>query len=152
MRIILLQNVENLGKEGDIKEVANGYARNYLFPRKLAEPATRQALARWQQKFLVKQKKEKKVIKDKKELMAMLSSLTLAFKMKTDEGGTLFASITTEKIAQELAERGCQLSAKKIKLEKPIKKIGEYTVPININGQQANIKIIVQPEKENSGS
>jgi len=146
MKVIFLKTVNNVASEGEIKEVATGYARNFLFPQKLAEPATARATQKIQQVAAQKQRQEKKTIKDKTKLLQVLSGLTLSFKAKADEKGTLFAGITPEKIASELEQKGCYVAPKKIVVDEPIKKVGEYNVAVNVEKKQVNIKIIVLAE------
>ena len=146
MKVIFLKTVNNVASEGEVKEVSNGYARNFLIPQKLAEIATRETMQKVKQKVEQKQKKVKTTIKDKSKLAKALSGLSVSFKAKADEKGTIFAGITPEKIAQELEKQGCHVAPKKIVVHEPIKKLGEYKVSVNIEKKQVNIKVVVGAE------
>lgn len=148
MKVILMQDVENLGKKYEVKEVKSGYARNFLFPEKLAKAATREAL-----KWLTAQKEviEKQAEEDLKKAQGLasgLDGLELNISVKVGEEGQLFESINSQKIAEKLKETGFEVKKSQITLENPIKELGEF--PINIvldHNLEAEIKLIVSQEK-----
>ena len=146
MKVIFLKTVNNVAQEGDIKEVAAGYARNFLIPQKIAEIATRSTRQKVQQSMDQKAKKERTTIKNQGKLLKVLSGLSLSFKAKADEKGTLFAGITPEKIANELEQKGCYVAPKKIVVSEQIKKVGEYTVAVNVDKKQTTMKVVVAAE------
>ena len=148
MKVILLQDVEGLGKKYEIKDVKSGYARNFLLPKKLVRAATKQAL-----KWLADQKEviEKEAEEDLKKEQALASSfdgLELNIVVKVGDEGQLFESVNTQKIAEKLKEMGFEVKKSQVKLENPIKETGEFPVSINLNHNlEAEIKVIITAEK-----
>ncbi len=147
MRVILKEDVEGLGRAGDIVNVKDGYARNFLIPRGLALRATAKnvkALEKQREMILQKVNKEKK----RYEAFAQkLSDLNVVIKKKAGEEGKLFGSVTSRDIAEALEQMGYQLDRKKIELEEPIKSIGKYTVKVKLPYQvEAELAIEVVPE------
>lgn len=146
MRVIFLQDVPRVGKRHDIKEVNDGYAQNFLFPRKLAETATPQAIAE-----LEKRKKnieiENKIQEDL--LMKNLEEIkgkVLTMSAKTDEKGHLFKGIHSKELVDEMKKQHhADISAEFIVLEKPIKETGEFIIPIEIKGKKSSFKLVVEP-------
>ncbi|HCC60011.1 MAG: 50S ribosomal protein L9 [Candidatus Staskawiczbacteria bacterium RIFOXYC1_FULL_37_43] len=148
MKVILLQDVEKLGKKYDLKEVKDGYARNFLLPGKLARPATKEAL-KWleNQKELIEKEAEED-LKKSQELASKLDGLELSIAIKIGEEGQLFESITSQKILEKLKEMGFEVKKSQISLEKPIKELGEFPVKINLDHNlEIEIKLIVTEEK-----
>ena len=148
MKIILLQDVERFGKKYEIKEVKNGYARNYLLPEKLARPATRQAL-KWltdQKKIMEKEAEED--LKKAQELASKLDGIELNITVKVGEESQLFESINSQKIVEKLKEMGFGIKKSQVKLENPIKELGEFPVDINLDHNlEVEIKVIITAEK-----
>ncbi|MBN1532648.1 MAG: 50S ribosomal protein L9 [Spirochaetes bacterium] len=147
MKVILQKDVPNLGDAGDIKEVAEGYARNYLLPRNLvliaSESSRREAE---HQRKLVKLKKEKRK-KESEKILGKIDGVTVQFAVQVGEEGKLFGSVTTMDIARRLKEQGFQIDKKKIHLENPIRQEGEFEVAIRLDeGLTAKIKVIVAKE------
>ena len=144
MKVILLKDVEKLGKKGDVKEVADGYARNFLIPNKLVVLATKSELAKLEeQKKIEAQKAEKELIRFQ-EIASQVDGLELEIPVKVSEDGKLFGTITANQIAESLKEKGFEIKKEQIKLEKPIKEIGEYEVTIEFpHNLEAKIKVIV---------
>jgi len=148
MKVILLQDVDGLGKKYEIKEVKNGHARNLLLPQKLAKAATKQAL-----KWLADQKEviEKEAEEDLKKVQALASELDgeeVAISVKTGDEGQLFESINSQKIAEKLKEMGFDVKKSQIKLENPIKEVGEFPISITLSHNlEAEIKVIISAEK-----
>jgi large subunit ribosomal protein L9 len=146
MKVILLQNIPKLGNKHDIKNVSDGYARNFLLPKKLVAIATPNALKNLQ----AEKQKERTLLEEKEELIkqsfAKLKDFTLTIKEKVNEKGQLFAGIDKARIAHELDKNGIKgIDINFIKLEKPIKKTGEYKVKIEEKEKsKAEIKIKVQ--------
>jgi large subunit ribosomal protein L9 len=150
MKIILNQDIAGLGEEGDIKEVANGYARNYLIPKKIASPYTKQNLVELEsRRQAIEQRKEEK----RREAMSIkerLESEDLVFTMPAGESGKLFGSVNNAMIAQELEARGYSIERKRIEVpEHNIRMVGAHTVKIKLYGQEeANLKIGVEAAAE----
>jgi large subunit ribosomal protein L9 len=150
MKVILLQDIEGLGKKYDIKDVKDGYARNLLLPEKMARAATKQAL-----KWLADQKEviEKEVEEDLKKEQALASNLDgleVNIAVRVGDEGQLFESINSQKIAEKLKEMGNEVKKSQVKLENPIKELGEFPVSISLgHNLEAEVKVIVAAEKNN---
>lgn len=149
MKVILLRDVENLGKEGDVVEVRRGYARNYLFPRKLAIEATPtnlsqlEALRRKRSRIEEKERTEAEVLKRR------LDGLVLEFFKKAGETGKLYGSLTSKEIADRVSqELQREFDKRCIGLEEPIKELGEHKVTVNLgHGVVATLLVKVLPEE-----
>jgi large subunit ribosomal protein L9 len=148
MEIILREDIEKLGRRGEIVKVADGYARNFLLPRKLAVVATdanKKIIGQERQAWL---KREAKLESEAQELAKLLSSITLEIAQRAGEDGTLFGSVTTQAISDALQKQGYTVERKKILLEDPIKRVGEYKVPIRLHRNvTVEIGLRVVPEE-----
>jgi large subunit ribosomal protein L9 len=148
MEVILREDVPNLGTIGDIVKVKPGYARNYLLPRQLAVLADRGNMrALEHQKRVVGAKRERE--RKQAETMAQrLTSVRVTIKARAGEEGKLFGSVTNLDIEKALAEQGFAVERRRIRLEDPIKSIGEHTVPLHLStGVNAQITVIVEAEE-----
>ena len=133
MKVILLQDVEGLGKAGELKDVANGYARNFLVPKKLAAGATPQLLANYQQRIAAQQRKLEKQSEQNQQQAERLSQITLTFKARVGREGRLYGSITSQDIAAGLREsEGIAIDRRMIDLPEPIRRLGTYQVPVKL--------------------
>ncbi|HRP70154.1 MAG TPA: 50S ribosomal protein L9 [Turneriella sp.] len=148
MRVILKQDIATLGRAGDIKEVKDGYARNYLFPRGLVMSATARSV---KEKAFLEQVQARKVAKRKKsaeELAAQLNGKDVTVKAKVGEDSKLFGSITNIQVAKELETMGFHVERRAIVLDDNIKALGNYKVHIKLHdGVQANIQVHVVAEE-----
>lgn len=148
MQIILQEDVEKLGTRGQLVEVAEGYARNFLLPRKLGLEATAGNLKRLEKmraNFAKKEASEKAAAQKQGELLAAVS---LEFTRKAGENDQLFGSVTSGDIAEALAAKGFEIDKKRIVLAEPIKIMGEYEVPVKLHREvSANVKIAVKKEE-----
>jgi len=148
MKVILQKDIPNLGDAGDIKDVAAGYARNYLLPKKLvilADESTRKAIEH--QKKLVRFKKEKRK-KVSEKISESISGLELNFDVQVGEEGKLFGSVTSMDIAKKLLENGFEIDKRKILLESPIRQTGEHEVTVKLEeGLNSTIKVIINREE-----
>ncbi len=148
MKVILLQDIENLGREGDVKEVADGFARNFLLPKKMAEPASDAAVANAKRKEESQTAKAKKELEDNQKLAEQLEGRELFIKVK-EESGILFGSVNEKTVSKAFKEEGLDIKPEKIKLAEPIKEMGEYEAQIDLDhGLEANIRIILVSENE----
>lgn len=149
MKVILLQDVEKLGKKFEVKEVADGFAKNHLFPKKMAQPATKNALVWAQtQREIAAKNEEKELIEIQKKVSA-LDGREFVMKVKTGEKDQLFESVNSSKIAELLKENGIDADKKQIDLKEPIKELGDWRVKINFpHNLEAEIKITVTAEPE----
>ncbi|ABP67065.1 ribosomal protein L9 [Caldicellulosiruptor saccharolyticus DSM 8903] len=145
MKVVLLQDVKGLGKKDSIVEVNDGYARNYLIPRKLAAPLTEGLEKHIKEKKEAEQKKKEKELMLAKDLADKLEKSQVIIKAKAGENGKLFGSITNKEIADEIKRQlGIDMDKKKIELEDPIKQIGSYEVSIRLyQGIVAKLKVHV---------
>lgn len=133
MKVILLQDVEGLGKAGDLKDVANGYARNYLLPRRLAAGATPELLANHQQRIAAEQRKREKQQESNQQQAERLGQVSLTFKARVGRQGRLYGSITSQDIAAGLREsEGITIDRRVIELREPIRTLGTFKVPVKL--------------------
>jgi large subunit ribosomal protein L9 len=152
MRVILLQDVEGLGKAGDLKDVANGYARNYLMPKQLAAGATPQLLANYQQRIAAEQRKLEKQAEQNRDQAERLGQVTLTFKARVGRQGRLYGSITSQDIAAGLREsEGISIDRRMIQLPDPIRSLGTYMVPVKL-AQKLEPKVTVNVVDESDNS
>ncbi|RPI97922.1 MAG: 50S ribosomal protein L9 [Spirochaetales bacterium] len=147
MKVILQKDIPNLGEAGDIKDVSDGYARNFLLPKKMVLVANDSS-----QKAAVHQRKLIKIKKDKRKkqsetLMETFAGLDIKIGAQVGEEEKLFGSVTSMDIARKLKELGHDVDRRKIHLEEPIKKLGEYEVPVKLDeGVTAKLKVTVFKE------
>jgi large subunit ribosomal protein L9 len=143
MKVILLQDVDELGKAGDLKDVANGYARNYLLPRQLAAGATPSLVANRQQRIAAEQRKIEKQAELNKQQAERLSQISLTFKARVGTQGRLYGSITSQDIAAGLRDaEGIVVDRRLIDLPEPIRTTGTFTVSVKV-AQKLQPKITV---------
>ena len=148
MKIILRQDMDELGLEGETVNVAKGYARNYLIPKGIALVANESNI-----KLMEMQKKkiEVKRIKQKEsaeKISAEIANLTINISQKVGEEDKLYGSVTSMDIAEEMEKKGISIDRRKIVLDKPIKSIGEFDVPIKLHPEvTGTIKVVVSPEE-----
>jgi len=145
MRVILIKDVNELGKKYDVKNVKIGYARNYLIPKGLAKPASKEALKWLEAQSETIKKKQEEDLKATQENVSKIDGIELSFSVKIGEKGQLFESINAEKIKAALKEEtGIDFSKKQIKLKEPIKSTGEFPVKIVFDHNlEASIKVII---------
>lgn len=135
MKVILIKDIETLGRSGEVREVADGYARNYLLPRGLALPATKGNLERFARSRDAAEHRQTRVLREVLELKEKLEALVLEIHTRAGEGGRLFGSVTTQDIADAIAQRGISVSKKQIDLPDPIKTTGFYKIPVRLHPQ-----------------
>ena len=145
---ILLSDVESLGEKGEAVEVSPGYLRNYLIPRKLAQPATQGALEEAARRREVAQKAEEEASARAEETAQLLSRTVLTIHHRAGEDGKLFGSVGPKDIAEAIkAARDLKVDRRKVRLEQPIHEIGTYMVEVEVGGVVASVKTIVAEEK-----
>ncbi len=147
MKVILLKDVKGQGKKGDVKNVSDGYATNFLFAQGLAKPATDSNIKQLEQINVAaaKQKEQEKI--DAQGLAKQLEAITLELKTKAGEGGRVFGSITTKHIADELKKQGYDIDKRKIQLDDPIKTLGVTQVEVKLHpAVKATLKVQVAEE------
>ncbi|NMC32388.1 MAG: 50S ribosomal protein L9 [Veillonellaceae bacterium] len=148
MKVVLLEEVKKLGKKGDVLEVAEGYARNFLLPKKLAAPATADTLNQLQQQKAAAADRQKRQLEEARLLAAQLAKIEVKVAAKAGEGGKLFGAVTTKDIADAAkAQHGIELDRRKMEIPEPIKNMGPTTVVLKLHPEvTAEIKIQVVGE------
>jgi large subunit ribosomal protein L9 len=147
LKVILTSDVEKLGKSGEMKEVAEGYARNFLLPRKMAVSATGGAYRAWQHDIASREEKRQREREDAEIAAQRISSTTLTMGVKVGEGGKLFGSITAKDIADALGRRGIVIDRHKVDLDEPLKMLGTYKVAIKVSaGLTPEVTVDVEPK------
>ena len=145
MKVIFLQDVPRVGKKNDVKEISDGYALNFLFPRKLATPATTKAVTELEQR-----KKEIVVEREVEENLLMrnleeIKGKTITISGKANEKGPLFSAIHKKEIVEAMQkEHRAEVNEEFIDLEKPIKEVGEFEIPIKIKNKKSSFKLVVE--------
>jgi large subunit ribosomal protein L9 len=148
-RAILLKDVDELGEAGEAIDVSPGYLRNYLLPRRLAQPATKGALEEAQRRREAAERTAREAAERAEETAALLSKTVLTIQHRAGEDGKLYGSVTNAEIADAIAAaRGLRIDRKKIRLPEPIREIGTYMVEVEVSGGTvAAVKTIVAEAK-----
>ena len=147
MEVILREHVDNLGRRGEVVKVADGYARNYLLPRKLALLVTagnKQQIERERGKFEAREQEEKKVAE---AIAARLAGVDIQIARKVGETEVLFGSVASADIAAAMAAKGFEIDRRKLNLREPIKKLGEYDVPLRLHPEvtiPVKVKVVAE--------
>lgn len=149
MKVILKQDIKDLGKVGELVTVANGYARNFLFPRKLAAEATEKRVKEFQHWQRVADSRQKKAMEERRGMLDKISGLQLVFKLNAGEEDKLFGSVTNKDISDELEKQGHMVDKRDISLEEPIKILGQHKAMIKM-GEGLEQEIIVTVERLNA--
>ncbi|MBQ9097204.1 MAG: 50S ribosomal protein L9 [Clostridia bacterium] len=146
MKVILTADVKGQGKKGDMINVSDGYARNFLLPKGLATEATKSAINEMKGKADAKAYREEKELEAAKELAAKIESVSVTIESKSGDNGKLFGSITSGDVADALKMQGhIVVDKKKIVLHDPIKSVGEYQLPVKVHaGVSATLKVTVK--------
>ncbi|MCK5084358.1 MAG: 50S ribosomal protein L9 [Candidatus Pacebacteria bacterium] len=148
MKVILTKDVQNLGNIGDIKDVANGYARNFLIPGGYAAIATKDTIERSEEMKLKKEKQAEEGLKTAEELSKRLESVSITIKAKADESGKLYAAVKSKEISKALDDKGFKIDEDKVVIKESIKAIGDHEVIINLDhGLEIRIGVIVKSDK-----
>lgn len=133
MKVIFLKDVKGQGKKGQVKEVSEGYARNFLIPRGLAAPANESNLKQLEQLNKAQNRRKEQEKAEAEQQAEAIGKLKLEFRVKAGEGGRLFGSITSKQIAEELAKLGYKIDKRKIALDDPIRSLGVTKVQIRLH-------------------
>ena len=151
MEVILRDHVENVGKRGEVVKVADGYARNYLLPRKLALIATPGNLKQVERERVKLDAKEAEERDAASAIAARMSGLEVVIARRVGETEALYGSVTSADIAESLAQRGFEVDKRKIGLREPIKKLGDQTVPVKLHREvivQLPVKVVAEGKPE----
>lgn len=132
MKVILKEDVQNLGVMGDVVKVKNGYARNFLIPKGAVAVANEKSIRAMEHDKRIIEERKKGLVSAAEKLAAKISAAELNFTMKAGEEGKLFGSITSMDIAEQLAEKGIEIEKKKISIAEPIKSLGEHSVVVSL--------------------
>jgi len=148
MKVILLQDVENLGEKYEVKDIKDGYAKNFLMPNNLAKPATKEALKWLSIQKEVGDKKVEEDLKKNQEAAEKMDGLEVIIPIKIGDKGQLFEKINSQKISEKLTEMGFSINKNQIDLTEPIGEIGEHPAKIKFeHNLEADIRIIISEEK-----
>ncbi len=147
MEVILREDVEKLGNRGELVKVANGYARNFLLPRRLAVPATDANRKIVEQERQAHLRKEAKLKTESEDLAKLLAAVTVTIAQKAGENDQLFGSVTSKDVADALAAKNFTIDRKKVQLDEPIKQLGEFKVPVRLH-REVTAEITVQVVRE----
>lgn len=149
MRVILLKDIENIGKKYDIKEVKDGYARNFLIPNGLAKPVTKKILEWLEVQKEIQEKKVEQELKKTQELASSIDGLEVNIPVAVGNNDELFESINNQKISEKLKEMGYHVKKNQIDLAKPIKELGEFPIKIKFeHNLEVEIKIIISKTED----
>jgi len=149
MKVILLQDIEKLGKKFEVKDVKNGYARNFLIPQGLAKPATEEALAWLEAQKEIKEKKAEEDLQKIQEKASAIDDQEIIIPVKVGDEDQLFESVTSQKIAEKLKEAGFDIKKNQIDLAEPIKELGEFPVKIKFeHNLESEIRVIITKEEK----
>ena len=147
MKVILTKDVAKLGKSGEVKMVADGFATNFLIPQSLAVPAAGGAYRAWQHDIASREDKRKREREEAEIAATRIGSTTLTMGVKVGDAGKLYGSITAKEIADALGRRGIVVDRHKIELPEPLKALGTYKVAIKVaSGLAPEVTIIVEPK------
>jgi large subunit ribosomal protein L9 len=148
-QVILLQDVENVGEKGAVVDVSKGYLRNYLVPRKLAQPATKGLVEQARQRQEATERAQQQAVAAAEEHAAVLNRTVVTISQQAGDDGRLFGSVTPQDIADAIKDaRGLEVDRRRVHLEEPIRNVGTYMVVVEIgDGVTANVKTIVVDSK-----
>ncbi len=145
MKVILMEDIKKIGMMGQIVDVADGFARNYLVPKGLAVEANTKNIRSVEHEKKIVHEKARKVKDSAQDISSKISAMTITIKAKAGEEGKLFGSVTTMDIAEALHSEGIEIDKKRISLEEPIKRLGSYSVSVKLHPEvsvQLNIQVI----------
>ncbi|HEY6058656.1 MAG TPA: 50S ribosomal protein L9 [Candidatus Limnocylindrales bacterium] len=147
MKVILTKDVEKIGKSGEMKVVADGFARNFLIPHKLAVPAAGGAYRAWQHDIASREDKRRREREEAEITANRINSTTLTMGVKVGEAGKLYGSITSKDIADALGRRGIVVDRHKVDLDEPLKSLGTYKVAVKVfAGMTPEVTVVVEPK------
>lgn len=148
MKVILKRDVKGLGREGELKEVKDGYARNFLIPHGAVVVADRAAMAEWERTRSQREERDRQFRAEAEALAARLNELTVVAKVKAGERDRLFGSVTNREVAQLVREAGVELDRHQIHMREPIKTVGDHKVSVHlVPGIDAQLTVSVVPDR-----
>ena len=148
MQVILKQDIEKIGRRGDIVDVSRGYVRNFLVPRGLAEMATPTRLEEVRREMAEAEERDRRMAERAGEIAETLNKSVITIEARTGEDERLFGSVTAANIAEAIDRaRGVRVDRRRIRLEQPIRSLGTHQVPVQVHGDiEASVKVIVVPK------
>jgi large subunit ribosomal protein L9 len=147
VKVILTKDVDKIGKSGELKTVADGFASNFLIPQKLAVPAVGGAYRAWQHDIASREDKRARERSEAEVTANRIASTTLTMGVKVGDAGKLYGSIGSKEIAEALARRGIVVDRHKVELEEPLKSLGTYKVAIKVfSGMTPEVTVVVEPK------
>ncbi len=145
MKVILQKDVKDVGKVGDLVSVSEGFARNFLFPRKMAAEATEKKVKEWEHLKRVAEIKKKKAVAERQELLKKISGISVSFKVAAGETDKIFGSVTSADVSKELEKQGFSVDRRDIHFEEHVKVLGTHKAIIKMGeGQEASIQVVVE--------
>ncbi|MCD6413801.1 MAG: 50S ribosomal protein L9 [Elusimicrobia bacterium] len=148
MKVVLAKNIDGLGEIGEVKEVADGYARNYLMPKNLAMPATPGAIRQIEKRRVLYIEKKGRQLQKAKALKENLQKIEISIVREVHEEKKLFGSVTVSEIVDALKEKGIEIKGSQVAIEEPIKEVGIYNVAVKLHPEiTASVKIWVAPKE-----
>jgi len=151
--LILRENIDHLGRRGDIVKVAGGYARNYLLPRKLALPVTAANRRQVERERALAEQREAEERQTAQALADRVAAVECEIARRVGEHDTLYGSVTNADIAEHLAAQALEIDKRQVQLEEPIKQLGEFTVPVRIHRDvEASVRVRVVREGDDAGA
>ncbi len=148
MKVILRSDITNVGRQGEIKEVAAGFARNFLLPKKLVMEATSQNLKIWEKEKTRLEKVREEIINNAKVIAEKIEKTEFSIKVKVGENGKIFGSVTTAHLAKLFAEQGFEINKHDILLPAPVKEVGKQTINVRLHPEvMAKVEINIVEEK-----
>ncbi len=149
MKVILLQNVDNLGKKDEVKDIPAGFARNFLIPKGLVLAATEENLKKLEEQKKMDEEKTARDLKEQEKMASQLDGREVMIEVTAGKEGQLFESVNKQKISEHLKEMGLNVDKNQINLKNPIKELGEFPVKLELDHNlEAEIKIIVSEKQE----
>jgi large subunit ribosomal protein L9 len=147
VKVILTKDVSKLGKSGEMKNVADGYAQNFLIPQQLAVPAAGGAYRAWQHDVASREEKRAKEREENEIAATRIGSTTLTLGVKVGDAGKLYGSVGAKEIAEALGRRGIEVDRHKVDLDEPLKSLGTYKVAIKVaSGLTPEVTVVVEPK------
>ncbi len=147
MKVILTKDVAKLGKSGEMKTVADGYATNFLIPQRLAVPASGGAFRAYQHDIASREEKRRKEREENDIAATRIASTTLTLGVKVGDAGKLYGSVGAKEIAEALGRRGIVIDRHKVDLEEPLKSLGTYKVAVKVaSGLTPEVTVVVEPK------
>ncbi len=149
MKVVFLQDVPSIGREGEVKEVASGYARNFLFPRGLAKPANPAVLRELELRREIEARRRARAEEEARALAEKLEGLELVFQKRVGARGRIYGSVSAIAIAQELNRQGYRVEKTQVMLEEPLRELGSHEVEVELaEGIVARLKVVVEGKEE----